>query len=63
MEVSSNPTITLEFVENNANLISWHRLTYPPIIILEFIEKHINEDWYWFGLTTQPCIMFFSYFC
>src|SRR6185437_1550633 len=44
--ISSNPNLTLEFIEKNIDKVNWQSLSRNPILTEEFIEKYEDRiDW------------------
>ena len=46
--ISYNPNITMEIIENNPDKPwDWYDISYNPNITMEFIEKYPEKPWHW----------------
>ena len=57
MSISSNPNITMEFIEKYPDKPwDWYVISHNPNITIEFIEKYPAKPWDWSSISRNPNI-------
>ena len=59
-EISKNPDITMDIIQNNPNKPwNWVGLSLNPNITLDFIQSNQDKPWDWYSIISQkPTITF-----
>ena len=55
--ISSNPNITMEFIENHLEEPwdwNWNDISSNPNITMEMIKKHTKKPWKWSSISSNP---------